>query len=789
MQFNPLFIQTIAQTDSAAVVKPSKLTNSSYLFSDIIRIINENMIQNSSAQKNINTNILSSVQNSGNKNKTITIENLIPVQQNLNTQNQSIKTDDLQTINIENIDLSSLVKKLSVLLNALGVSAKSINLQANRIITDNELQNTSEYPSDELNNEKNGNPAKEFIIDLTGKLNSLKNSADSVETANKLISSNLEEIYSLIHNLFFNSNSTLDNKANTKFDKGNYFDDNTVKNNSSKDNESNVTSDLESAILNLFQGTNNVEIKLPSAEFKINVSKEIAAENSNKISDKSILTKPNSQTNNDNNKANNFDLSEGGELQKQLFNLTSKQGNSTSNHGQDVLQNKNAAEIKLSIASVKINLSNELAANVSTKLIENTHSQNPAVTSSKNNETVIFSAFSENSSLRNQPADTILNVSNNSSADLNEQDFISSKVSNSIINLAENLGLQPVSAKMNNDFSVLGNLKSNLIDKSELKTAIYKNEDTTSLQNEISIQSKEDLNSKMQFGETNIQNAVPKKLDQNLLKDVESITTNSNQEEIKNSNTSIETDEQLPKPAVDFSIGNKNSQTKNENILVQTADNSPKIQNDNSQTVNNFLEKDQTPQPINSKSETSTDNHQSKNNLESNKSNDLELFVNQLNNEKNNSNISDIKNLSAPNQAFNQAKTIKISDVVNEITNMVKQGSEKSIILNLKPESLGSMKVTVDVSKNTVHANVEVDTEAVKLIVQNNINDLKQSLSLNGMQLNSFTVNVSGGEQKFGKAFSQKKKSSYHSSEQKVEINNSSFSSKSMGYNTYEYLI
>ena len=134
-------------------------------------------------------------------------------------------------------------------------------------------------------------------------------------------------------------------------------------------------------------------------------------------------------------------------------------------------------------------------------------------------------------------------------------------------------------------------------------------------------------------------------------------------------------------------------------------------------------------------------------------------------------------------------KTIKITEITKEISDLVQQSNSKSVVLQLKPESLGKIKVTVDVNNNTVNARVEVDTEAVRQIVQNNTIELRQSLNSNGMQLNSLSVNVSSGEQKPYQSSLQKKKLGYQTSSKRIEDNSSLASSKSMGYNTYEYLI
>jgi flagellar hook-length control protein FliK len=135
-------------------------------------------------------------------------------------------------------------------------------------------------------------------------------------------------------------------------------------------------------------------------------------------------------------------------------------------------------------------------------------------------------------------------------------------------------------------------------------------------------------------------------------------------------------------------------------------------------------------------------------------------------------------------------KTIRITEITKEISSIIQQNNSKTVVLQLRPESLGKIKVTVDVNNNSVIARVEVDTEAVRQIVQNNTSELRQSLNLNGMQLSSMSVNVSGGgEQKPYQPNAQKKKSGYHSSDKRIEDNASLASAKSLGYNTYEYLI
>ncbi len=134
-------------------------------------------------------------------------------------------------------------------------------------------------------------------------------------------------------------------------------------------------------------------------------------------------------------------------------------------------------------------------------------------------------------------------------------------------------------------------------------------------------------------------------------------------------------------------------------------------------------------------------------------------------------------------------KTVQASDLITEISHFIGQGQSKSIELKLKPEDLGKVKIALEVVDKVVHANIEVENESVKQMVQTNINNLKQSLSQNGLQLSNLSVSISGGEAKSNKSFVQKKRTNQTLYNKKIDTASDLVSSKSMGYNTYEYLI
>lgn len=142
-----------------------------------------------------------------------------------------------------------------------------------------------------------------------------------------------------------------------------------------------------------------------------------------------------------------------------------------------------------------------------------------------------------------------------------------------------------------------------------------------------------------------------------------------------------------------------------------------------------------------------------------------------------------------PSLSAEVMKTVKANELMNEINRFVQQGNSKSALLKLDPENLGKVKIVLDIVDKSVHASVEVENENVRQIVQNNINELKQSLNLSGLQLSSVNVSLNNNDENTNKSLTQKKKSGYNQYERKIEESAGAVSSKSMGYNTYDYLI
>jgi hypothetical protein len=137
----------------------------------------------------------------------------------------------------------------------------------------------------------------------------------------------------------------------------------------------------------------------------------------------------------------------------------------------------------------------------------------------------------------------------------------------------------------------------------------------------------------------------------------------------------------------------------------------------------------------------------------------------------------------------NSYKTVKAPEIMKEISDFISKGETKSIVLKIDPENLGKVKIVVEMADKVVNANIEVENENVKKAVLNNIENLKNSLAQEGVQLNSVNVNLPGYEQKNPKQAQPKRKASsgYNEDETVDEAKNRDV--KNRGYNTYEYVI
>ncbi|MEJ5350766.1 MAG: flagellar hook-length control protein FliK [Melioribacteraceae bacterium] len=136
-------------------------------------------------------------------------------------------------------------------------------------------------------------------------------------------------------------------------------------------------------------------------------------------------------------------------------------------------------------------------------------------------------------------------------------------------------------------------------------------------------------------------------------------------------------------------------------------------------------------------------------------------------------------------------KVINANQITDEISKYINGGNKQSITFQLSPENLGKLTLSIDYIENQLRANIEVENEQVKQLIQNNIEQLKNSLQSSGIQLNDVNVSLSNYEQKSLRNSNNRKKSYSKSYGKEINVENSKAPStkKLMGYNTYDYLI
>ncbi|MBA4252181.1 MAG: hypothetical protein C0442_10740 [Chlorobiaceae bacterium] len=136
-----------------------------------------------------------------------------------------------------------------------------------------------------------------------------------------------------------------------------------------------------------------------------------------------------------------------------------------------------------------------------------------------------------------------------------------------------------------------------------------------------------------------------------------------------------------------------------------------------------------------------------------------------------------------------EIRNVKQSALMDEITKFISRGNNSSVSINLQPAELGAVKIILEVIDNNVKANIQVENESVINTIQNNIESLKSNLLLNGLCLNQVNISLANSEQKSQKQNPTKKKNNFQEELVTDSRTNRLVENKTLGYNTYEYLV
>lgn len=90
-----------------------------------------------------------------------------------------------------------------------------------------------------------------------------------------------------------------------------------------------------------------------------------------------------------------------------------------------------------------------------------------------------------------------------------------------------------------------------------------------------------------------------------------------------------------------------------------------------------------------------------------------------------------------------------VRQVARQIETMTSQRSTSSVTLQLEPEHLGRLRVTISFSDGAIHTHIVADNHAVRQMLESNSALLQQALQERGLQLGALQVSVQGDGRQF----------------------------------------
>jgi flagellar hook-length control protein FliK len=128
------------------------------------------------------------------------------------------------------------------------------------------------------------------------------------------------------------------------------------------------------------------------------------------------------------------------------------------------------------------------------------------------------------------------------------------------------------------------------------------------------------------------------------------------------------------------------------------------------------------------------------------------------------------------------------SKLVDEINELIISDKKDQAIINLEPAALGKIKIALEIIENKVNARLEVENQAAKEMLQNQVEFLRENINTGGIQLSSISISLQNNDQKNHKANREKRKENNITKNEVSENKGKETNIKSLGYNTYEFL-
>lgn len=90
-----------------------------------------------------------------------------------------------------------------------------------------------------------------------------------------------------------------------------------------------------------------------------------------------------------------------------------------------------------------------------------------------------------------------------------------------------------------------------------------------------------------------------------------------------------------------------------------------------------------------------------------------------------------------------------VRQVARQIETLTSQRSTSSVTLQLEPEHLGRLRVTISLNDGAIHTHIVADNHAVRQMLESNSSLLQQALQERGLQLGALQVSVQGDGRQF----------------------------------------
>lgn len=146
---------------------------------------------------------------------------------------------------------------------------------------------------------------------------------------------------------------------------------------------------------------------------------------------------------------------------------------------------------------------------------------------------------------------------------------------------------------------------------------------------------------------------------------------------------------------------------------------------------------------------------------------------------------------------FNEAVHVRTKEIfqpelnkklLNEISDMAISDKKDKAIINLAPAKLGKIRIALEIIDNKLNARLEVESQAAKEMLTNQVDFLKESLNSNGLQLNTINISLQNSDQKNNKAAREKRKDTNVEKLESKDKGSKENKTKTLGYNTYEFI-